>query len=125
MDGSGLVRNKFFTDEGKGRVPLVESAFKLLGLHEFEDLAEERTRFEAEADQVVSAHEGRGNERFAGELVRLGLQEFNIVQHAMTAGAVHAVQFPKWRVEKIRLVLSWDRTSLPDDFVRAHMFVAQ
>src|SRR5207245_4422876 len=74
-------------------VPCPQRPLYLSGFHRLEDLAKLWTRFETERDQIITAHQGRRNDRFVGEFVALAEKKFIVVEHPMAAFAIDPVQF--------------------------------
>ncbi len=72
-----------------------EGAFELEGLGIVKDGGEGRSRGQAEGDEIATGEEGRGDEglRGVGELDAFLLEEFVVVEEAVGAEAVDAVEF--------------------------------
>ena len=95
MNGKGFRSGwpEFSRDHGKSGLPVRNPALELLGLQVIEDFPEVWAGFESKGDEIMSGYKGGGNQRFTGEFLGLAVQEFDIVEHAVAAGAVHTVEF--------------------------------
>ena len=85
------LRYEFSVYFRQRRGAVCNTSLQLFSLEMVQDVPETRARTQSQRDKVAARKEWRWNQRLACEFLALGVQEFNVIEHSVTAGAVDTV----------------------------------
>ena len=85
------LRYEFSVYFRQRRGAVCNTSLELFSLEMVQDFPETWPRLQSQRDKVAARKEWRWNQRLACEFLALGVQEFNVIEHSVTASAVDTV----------------------------------